>query len=72
MTSWRANCPATHPPYQAECIIRTRSGEEFTAMLIHLNEQYHQRVKDKDVWKVKGRKSIKDADVVEWRFAIDI
>ena len=37
------------------------------AMLIHLNENYHTRVKDEDVWIVKNHKSIKDDNVVEWK-----
>ena len=48
-------------------MIRTRDGEEYEAMLIHLNENYHTRVKDKDVWTVKNHKSIKDDNVVEWK-----
>lgn len=64
---WRANSHVGHPPYQTPCKIRTRDGEEYEAMLIHLNENYHTRVKDKDVWTVKNHKSIKDDDVVEWK-----
>lgn len=68
-TGWTANSPSTHPVYQQDCIIRTRGGEELKAKLIHLNEQYYTRVKDKDVWTVKNHKSVPDKDVVEWKYA---
>lgn len=72
--NWRANSPATHPPCQVPCIIRTRDGQEHEAMLIHLNEQYHGRIsKDKLYkWRLGKHKFIEDDEVVEWRYAIDI
>ena len=73
--NWTANSPKQHPPYQTECIIRTRDGQELEAMLIHLNPKYHTRVKDCNKWKVlnvKKKMYLDDDEVVEWRYAIDI
>lgn len=70
--NWRTNSPTTHPPYQTECIIRTRDGEEHPAMLIHLNPRYHKKVRSLDKWRLGKHKYVEDEQVVEWRFDIDI
>lgn len=64
---WRANSPVWHPPYQMPCMIRTRDGEETVAELIKLNPKYHNKVKDKEIWRVKKHVYIKDDNVVEWK-----
>lgn len=72
--NWNANSPATHPPCQTPCIIRTRDGQEHEAMLIHLNDRYHGKIpKDKlYTWRLGKHNFVEDDEVVEWRYAIDI
>ena len=72
MTTWRANSPKTRPPYQTPCLIRTRDGNEYRAELIHLNLKYHKTVTELDKWRVAKHKYIDNADVVEWRYDLDI
>lgn len=66
--SWHRNSPVWHPTYQRRCLVRTNDGKVIEAQLIHLNPQYHQKVENLDVWRIRKHKYIKDSDVAEWRY----